>query len=68
MVRMALADALNSTGSVTSWNSVVKENNTIPMKNSDWLYRNSPMNSRMNDRLEPIWVRGMMAERTRMGA
>ena len=67
MVAMARAEALNSTGSVTSWNRVVKENSTMPMKNRDWLYRNSPQSSRMKDRLEPIRVAGMMAVRSRTG-
>lgn len=67
MVAMARAEALNSTGSVTSWKSVVKENSTMPMKKRDWLYNTSPTSNRMKDRLEPIRVAGIMAVRSRTG-
>ena len=67
MVSNARREALNSTGSVTSWKKVVTENKMMPAKNRDWLYISSPINSRMNENREPSCVAGMMAVRRRTG-
>ena len=47
MVSSARRDALNSTGSVTSWKSVVKENSSTPRPNQAWLYRKIPIRIRI---------------------
>ena len=58
---------MNSTGRVMSWKIVVRENSRIPTKNRDWLYRTMPTSSRVKENLEPIWVAGIMAVRSRTG-
>ena len=64
----ARREALNSTGSVASWNTVTRPKSKMPAQTSAVQLKISPAMSSGHERLEPMRVAGMMAARMRMGA
>ena len=64
----ARREALNSTGSVASWNTVTRPKSRMPAQTSTDQLKISPAMSSGHDRFEPMRVAGMMAARMRMGA
>ena len=68
MVAMARAEALNSTGSVTSWNSVDRPNAAMPIVTSVLVLRSRPRISSGIAAIEPNCVSGMIAARSLIGA
>ena len=70
-MRMALLDALNSTGRVTIWNNTAKEKAMIPrFKNSmdDWLLKSRPIRINGHAIVLPKFATGTSAPRILSGA
>ncbi|OPZ57308.1 MAG: hypothetical protein BWY87_01655 [Deltaproteobacteria bacterium ADurb.Bin510] len=64
----ALAEALNSTGRVTSWNKTTKLKNTMPVMIMARDMSIRPITKRNHERFEPQVASGTMALRRLSGA
>ena len=59
----ALEEALNSTGSVTSWKRTAKVNSMIPRVKSGRIEKIKPARNNGQESVDPIFATGTIAER-----